>query len=167
MSNQPLPFYRDCLVCGTTPTGLNVRFGRAEDGSVCAQDYTFPIAFQGFPGVIHGGAISAVLDENAGWAATLEARDYVATVSLTVQFVRPVKTNTAYKVRGHFTTREEGSVIAESVITDEAGKIYASARGVFRPLPARISNEFEAVVTYPPDASNAWRQLQHPTPPTT
>src|SRR5882672_6573930 len=77
--------YQLCFACGQrNPYGLQMTF-RLE-GETIVSDFTPKAEHQGFPGVIHGGIVAAVLDEalnrtsmiahNPGWSMTgrLEVR---------------------------------------------------------------------------------------------
>src|SRR5437667_11070181 len=77
--------YQLCFACGQrNPYGLHMEF-RLEDNTIVS-DLRPQAEHQGFPGVIHGGIVAAVLDEalnrtsmignNPGWSMTgrLEVR---------------------------------------------------------------------------------------------
>ena len=60
MKKQPTS--RMCFVCGeSNPAGVHVRFYEQEDGSVLAR-FTPQDQHQGYPGRMHGGVITAVMD---------------------------------------------------------------------------------------------------------
>jgi len=66
MNKQPSS--RHCFVCGVeNSAGLHMSFYDVQPGVVEAQ-YTVPVHFQGYPGITHGGVISAMLDEVGGRA---------------------------------------------------------------------------------------------------
>ena len=59
-----------CFVCGrSNPVGLYMRFEDDGDGDgegeVISQ-YTVPERYQGYPGIVHGGILAAMLDEVVG-----------------------------------------------------------------------------------------------------
>jgi len=57
-----------CFVCGVeNPHGLKLVFHQTGPDEVTA-DYTVPEHFQGYPGVVHGGIVAAMLDEVSGRA---------------------------------------------------------------------------------------------------
>ncbi len=59
---------RHCFVCGVENThGLHLVFKQTGPGEVSA-DFTAPEHFQGYPGVVHGGIVAAMLDEISGRA---------------------------------------------------------------------------------------------------
>ena len=55
-----------CFICGLeNPVGLHLHIYETEPG-VVETTYTAPEHFQGYPGVLHGGIVGAVIDEIAG-----------------------------------------------------------------------------------------------------
>ena len=57
-----------CFICGLeNPVGLHLHIYETELG-VVETKYTAPEHFQGYPGVLHGGIVSALIDEIAGRA---------------------------------------------------------------------------------------------------
>jgi acyl-coenzyme A thioesterase PaaI-like protein len=68
MTNQPIkqPNSKMCFICGVeNPVGLHLHIYETEPGVVEAT-YTAPEHFQGYPGVLHGGIVAAILDELGG-----------------------------------------------------------------------------------------------------
>ena len=83
--------YQRCFVCGQrNPYGLQLVF-RLENNSIVAE-FQPREEHQGFPGVIHGGIVAAVLDEalnrtsllgkNPGWTMTAAWRCVTGVQSL-------------------------------------------------------------------------------------
>ena len=57
-----------CFICGLeNPVGLHLHLYEVEPG-VIETSYTAPEHFQGYPGVLHGGIVGAMIDEVAGRA---------------------------------------------------------------------------------------------------
>ena len=55
-----------CFICGLkNPVGLHLHIYETEPG-VVESNYTAPEHFQGYPGVLHGGIVGAILDEISG-----------------------------------------------------------------------------------------------------
>ena len=68
MSKSKQPNSRHCFLCGLeNPVGLHLHFYEAEPGVIETQ-YTAPEHFQGYPGVLHGGIVAALIDETSGRA---------------------------------------------------------------------------------------------------
>ena len=62
------PNSRMCFICGVeNPVGLHLHIYETAPGEVEAA-YTAPEHFQGYPGVLHGGIVGAILDELSGRA---------------------------------------------------------------------------------------------------
>ncbi len=57
------PNSRMCFICGLeNPIGLHLHIYETVPGAVEAA-YTAPAHFQGYPGVLHGGIVGAIIDE--------------------------------------------------------------------------------------------------------
>lgn len=130
-----LPVFREqshpaCFVCGlANGSGLGLEFHMAEDGSVAASFACRPV-FAGYPGMLHGGIICALLDgamTNCLFAHGLAA----VTVDLHVRFRRPVVVSQPAVVRAWF--EMEGSPLhrlAAEVLQDDHVAASATARFV-------------------------------------
>ncbi len=101
MDKQPNSRY--CFVCGVqNPIGLHLVFyNDPASGQVRAQ-ITVPDPYQGYPGIVHGGIVAAILDEVAGRAVLLHTSDenLMATLRLTVRYLRPTPTGVPLTVVG-------------------------------------------------------------------
>ena len=90
MKKQPTS--RMCFVCGeSNPAGVHVRFYEQDDGSVLSR-FTGAEQHQGYPGRMHGGVITAVMDETIGRAIMIKYGEAIwgVTAELTVRFRQPV-----------------------------------------------------------------------------
>jgi len=86
-----------CFICGRkNPVGLKLDFYEDHETEQVRAKITVPDAYQGYPGVVHGGIVSAILDEVAGRAVLIEGNkdDLLATLRMTVRFRRPTPTET-------------------------------------------------------------------------
>jgi len=62
------PNSRNCFICGMeNPVGLHLHIFETAPGEV-ESTYIAPEHFQGYPGVLHGGIVAALLDEISGRA---------------------------------------------------------------------------------------------------
>ena len=128
--------YGLCFACGPRhPSGLRLVFHR--DGSRVTTTFTAEEAHQGFPGYLHGGIISTILDEVMSRVTVLDNR-WSLTARLDVRFREPVGTGQAItaigekvRVRGRFVETRgkvetpDGTVVADAVgryayVPDEA-----------------------------------------------
>jgi len=62
------PNSRHCFICGMeNPIGLHLHIYETAPGEV-ESTYIAPEHFQGYPGVLHGGIVAAIIDEISGRA---------------------------------------------------------------------------------------------------
>lgn len=131
-----LPRYPSCFVCGRCNTaGADVTFIREDDGVSCR--YDCPQRHAGYKDVIHGGMISALLDECIGWAVSLASGSLCVTAELTVRFHRPLPVGTRVVVHGRAEPADRPQrrgCRGSGSIVDDAGRRYARASGIFFPL---------------------------------
>jgi len=131
-SSRPWPrdseLARHCYACGDlNPIGLHLHF-REEDGWAVA-DFVAQKEHQGYPGHVHGGLVSTLLDEAMGWA-TYGNNIWALTGKLELRLRGIVPTGEPLTVRGRI-QRDRGrtlDVIAE--LLDAEGKLLAEAKGI-------------------------------------
>lgn len=82
-----------CFICGMeNPVGLHLQIYATAPDMVEA-NYTAPDHFQGYPGVVHGGIVSAIIDELSGRAhmgSDPTAPRFMFTAKLEVKYRRNV-----------------------------------------------------------------------------
>lgn len=85
------PNSRDCFVCGMeNGGGLKMRFHSVGPGQVEAR-YSVDPRYQGYPGVVHGGIIAAMLDEVVGRVMmTEDPNRFFMTAKLEIRYRAPV-----------------------------------------------------------------------------
>lgn len=119
-----------CFACGKDNSiGLKLDFARRPDGEAMAE-WTPAAAHEGWPGVVHGGLLSTVLDE-AMSHAVLAAGLKAMTAELRVRFREPAPPGRALAVKGWVVQRTKRLVEAEAAITGAAGEEYAHGWGRF------------------------------------
>ncbi len=91
--------YQRCFVCGQhNPFGLHLIF-RIEDNAIVS-DFQPREEHQGFPGVIHGGIVAAVLDEALGRTSVLAQQpEWTMTGRLEIRYRRYVPYGPLLRVR--------------------------------------------------------------------
>jgi len=86
---QKQPNSRMCFVCGMeNPIGLKAFFYEDDDGRVILK-YTPREEHQGYPGFVHGGIITALMDEAIGRVVT-SLDIWAVTAKLDLKFRKPV-----------------------------------------------------------------------------
>lgn len=91
-----------CFICGVeNPVGLHLHMYETEPGIIEAS-YIAPEHFQGYPGVLHGGIVAALLDEVSGRAhmGDATAPRFMFTGKLEVKYRRNVPIGKPLKVVG-------------------------------------------------------------------
>ena len=79
-----------CFICGVeNPIGLHLHIYETAPGIV-ESTYVAPKHFQGYPGVLHGGIVGAILDELCG-------RSQMGTDALTPRFMFTAKLEVKYR----------------------------------------------------------------------
>ena len=97
------PNSRMCFICGMeNPVGLHLHLYETGPGMI-ETSYTAPAHFQGYPGVLHGGIVSAILDEVSGRAhmgADPKAPRFMFTAKLEIKYRRNVPIGQPLKILG-------------------------------------------------------------------
>ena len=125
-----------CLICGlNNHFGLKANFYNMEDDSVGAI-FTFKPEHQSYPERVHGGMISALLDELAGRALWVKNPELLGvTTTMPVKFRKPVPYNTELTGSGKITKQNGRLFTAESKIFDKNKNLLAELCGNYIVLP--------------------------------
>jgi uncharacterized protein (TIGR00369 family) len=108
-----------------------------------------PRHFEGYVGHVHGGVISALLDETIGWACCLAAGRLCYTVELKLRFRRPLPAATPITVRGRATGSASRMQLGEGSIEDSQGRLLASAEGSYYRLDQGQHDEVVGMLKMP------------------
>ena len=133
------PNSRMCFLCGRqNPIGLKLEFYQDLETEQVRAEFTVDDHFQGYPGVVHGGIVAAILDETAGRAVMIRGtdEDLMATLKLTIRYRRPTPTETPLVVVG-WVNRKSG--------------IGARVAGEIRLSDGTVTAECEATLADVPD----------------
>ena len=90
-----------CFVCGrSNPVGLYMKF--YDDGETqVMSEFTVPEHYQGYPGVVHGGVLAAMLDEVVARVSMIgDPHHFMMSVKLQVLYRHPVPTETPLRIVG-------------------------------------------------------------------
>jgi uncharacterized protein (TIGR00369 family) len=137
------PGSNHCFICGRqNPVGLKMDFYTTEPGQVQAE-VIIPSQFEGYPGVVHGGIIAAVLDETGGRAHMEEPTRFMVTAQLNVRYRKPVPTETALEVFGVAGVRRGRVAEAHAEIRDREGDVLAEAELVLVDIPENQLEEID------------------------
>ncbi|MDL2292236.1 PaaI family thioesterase [Acholeplasma sp. OttesenSCG-928-E16] len=121
-----------CIVCGTdNPFSLKANFYDVEGyfvvGIVNAKNI-----HQSYPGRMHGGIITSLLDEAIGRAVqSFDPSLWAVTIELTTKYIKPVPLNSNLYVVGKLDTNPKRIFSGTGYISDEEGNILARATGKY------------------------------------
>ena len=147
---QKQPSSKMCLVCGLeNRIGLKASFYELSNNELVAI-FTPAEEHQSYPGLMHGGIASSILDETIGrvfigrqeeaWAVTME---------LTVRYLRPVPLGQQLKVVGRIAEEDDRFFKGTGEIILPDGGIAVTGAGKYRKLSldkiARDGVDFEAL----------------------
>ncbi len=127
---------KDCFVCGTeNPAGLVVKFYETENKELIGV-FTAKEIHQSYPGRVHGGVISAVLDELVGRVIMIdEPETWGVTAELTVRYKKPVPVGVELTAIGRVTKNSRLIFEGEGEIILENGDIAATAHAKYMKMP--------------------------------
>ncbi|MEJ2637592.1 MAG: PaaI family thioesterase [Calditrichia bacterium] len=131
-----LPTYDGCMVCGVrdvNPAAMQVRF--YWDGEKIDTRVHPDAIYNGYDGILHGGVITALLDEAMGWAAAVERKCYFVTGEINVRFLKPVLTKQALRLVCRCVEHRARYSISVGELEDESGQVLARGEGKFFEIP--------------------------------
>lgn len=147
---RPQPTSRMCFVCGReNPFGLKLKFYEDPENRVVRAEFTLSEAYQGYPGIAHGGVIAAILDEVSGRAVMLHttSETFMATLRLTVRYRRLTPTGTPLVAVGW---------------VEQIGGAGAKVAGQIRLPDGTVTAEGEALLTAAPEEFRARWEAERP-----
>jgi len=138
---------RMCLVCGReNPAGLHAHFYELEGGELLGV-FSPAEHHQSYPGRLHGGISSAILDETIGRAISITQPDaWGVTIELTMRYRKPVPVDAEVHAIGRITKDSsrifEGS--GEIVLDDGSVAVQATGRYLKQPIERIAEGDFES-----------------------
>jgi len=154
------PNSKMCLVCGLkNSAGLDTAFYELMNGELLAL-FTPRPEHQSYPGRLHGGIISAILDETIGRAIMIAHAENLwgVTAEITVRFKKPVPLDRELRVIGRITrdTNRFFEGTGELLLPDNS--IAAEGQGKYLKLPLEQIADFDR-------AEQEWRVVPLPDDP--
>ena len=130
------PNSNHCFVCGRqNPFGLHLIFHETAPGEVTVE-FTVPEQFQGYPGVVHGGVVAAMLDEVIGRThmGGFPPR-FMFTARLDIRYRKNVPVGKPLRIIGHAINSRERTATATGQIYGPEGELLAEADGMLVNVP--------------------------------
>ncbi len=129
-----------CLICGRhNPVGLKVQFWAS--GNRVWTPVRPPEHFQGFSGVLHGGVISALMDDALWYAVHNATGQMTMTVDLNVRFKKSAPVGTDLVAAGELVNSRGRLSEARAVLYLASGEVVAEATGKFLAVPEKQARE--------------------------
>lgn len=117
-----------CFICGkANPIGLKVDFTVDAQALKISGVFTPRREHQGYRGILHGGLVSALLDEamvKLLWKAGIPS----VSASLDVRLVKPARIGEPLHISGWVDSQKGKLVLTAARIVDEAGGLVAEAK---------------------------------------
>jgi acyl-coenzyme A thioesterase PaaI-like protein len=121
-----------CFVCGVAnPLGLNLKFYTLQQGEVIAE-YTVPENYQGYPGLVHGGIVAAMLDEVAGrvFFGVEKNPRFMFTARLDVRYRMNVPVGQPLRIVGRIGKDRGSSATSSAQMFNASGQLLAEAEAL-------------------------------------
>ncbi len=127
---------RMCMVCGAeNPWSLKARFYELDSGELAGIFQPLE-THQSYPGRLHGGICSAMLDETIGRAINvLDPDAWGVTVELSVRFRKPVPLDREIHAVGRITNDSRRLFEGTGEIVLDDGSVAVEASGKYMKLP--------------------------------
>lgn len=149
------PNSHDCFICGLqNDAGLQASFyermSEADAPEVVAR-FTGRTEHQGYPDRMHGGVITAILDEVIGRAINVHEEDaekptsWGVTVEINVQFHKPVPLGVELSAVGRITEERERFFEGSGELLLPDGEVAATAVGKYVKLDLSKITDFDPV----------------------
>jgi uncharacterized protein (TIGR00369 family) len=118
-------YYGYCWICGEkNPDGLQLKFNLNKTAKTLQTSFIPAETYQGYDGIVHGGILSALLDEAMAKLA-FELGYNAVTAMLNVRFKSLAKVKEKLTIRGKITQANRRLVFAKATIHKEDGTLIA------------------------------------------
>ena len=140
--------YGLCFACGPrNPYGLKLHFER--DGDRIVSRFTALEEYQGFPGYLHGGIITALLDEVMSRVSIVNQNRWSMTAGIDVHFRKPVFIGQEVTAVAEHLESNRRVVTAQAELILPDGTVAAKATGRFFHVPqerlAEMTSDYPAL----------------------
>ena len=134
------PNSRHCFICGLeNPFGLKLRFYDTAPGEVTVH-HTVPEQYQGYPGVVHGGVVAAMLDEAAGrvYMGDPQQPRFMYTARMDIRYRKNVPVGQPLKIVGRAVKSRGRTATAAATVLGPDGEILAEAELLLVDVPEGV-----------------------------
>lgn len=142
------PNSKECFGCGMKNIyGLKMRFYNTSSTEVIS-DYTVAEQFQGYPGVVHGGVIAAMLDEITTRAYMgLNTNRFMFTARLNIRYRKNIPVGKPLHLVGKVEKSKSRTATAVGKIFSSEGELLAEAEALLVNVPNELlaSSDLDAL----------------------
>ena len=134
MALKELEGSKGCFVCdptGTNPRSLGAVIYWDEGAGQTVIPFTPDETWCGYEGIVHGGILTALCDDAMAWSAKKALAEWTVTASMSIRFLRPVKSGQRYTVFGSAADVEGRKVRTTARIVNDDGKVCVDAKATF------------------------------------
>ena len=155
------PNSSQCFACGMKNIyGLKMRFYNTSPTEVIS-DYTVAEQFQGYPGVVHGGVVAAMLDEITARAyMDLNNNRFMFTARLNIRYRKNMPVGKPLHLVGSVEKYKSRTATATGKIFSSEGELLAEAEALLVNVPSELlaSTNLNALgwKVYPENASDPY-----------
>jgi acyl-coenzyme A thioesterase PaaI-like protein len=134
-----------CFACGMeNPSGLRLRFYDDGKDQVFTR-FSIDAQHSGYPGMAHGGIVTAILDEVAGRTMMINNPNcFFATAHMDVRFRQPVPVGVTLEAVGRLLKRRASRTLAHAEIFTGGLGVLAEADILYTDLPPELLDPGEA-----------------------
>lgn len=131
-----LPNSKNCFACGMeNPIGLKLAMYAQSDGKVIC-DYTVPRIYEGYPGIVHGGVVTTMLDEVISRVyMAADHNRFMYTAKLTTKYRKHVPVETPLHMTGEWIKDRGRTAEAKASIFGPDGELLAEGEALLIALP--------------------------------
>jgi acyl-coenzyme A thioesterase PaaI-like protein len=141
------PNSRMCFLCGMeNPIGLKLAFYTDDEGR-CITRFRPREEHQGYPGHLHGGIISSLLDETMG-RVLVHGDVWAITGRLEIRFAQPVPLDQELTIVGELTRARSRAYEARGEIQLPDGTVLVEGSGMYVRIPGELVQEIKSALDF-------------------
>ena len=144
--DQLLEWWPETFVSGSQ-NDYGMKLSPILKNSKIVSNYNFESRFQGGPGLVHGGILSAALDDLMGYACVIHDRSCV-TAKLEINYIKPVPVEKEFLLEAWVRNIQDKKLYLESSLSLD-NEVHIEGNGLFIDLGNYSGQLFEQNKNYP------------------
>lgn len=136
---ERLPSFRSCFFCGSgNARGLGIAYSWDPQRGCVVGEVRPGDELCGYPGILHGGLQSALLDDVIYWAVTHRFAATSVTLSLSTRFRAPARLGQRFSLWARSEPQPGRKVTGRGGLEAEDGSLVAEAEGLYLLHPREV-----------------------------